>query len=436
MIPEDGIALAEIPRLYTALAETGAVALFVLLLRRRCGWALTAAGLAAAAAVLIALHTWAGTWPLSLWVPGMLGAAGVMIGALLALTRTDVRGAVHVAARAFLLAELAASLHAQIERFYLPDAGAASRAALLIGVYGTVLAAAWLAERRHVVDGALPEVSWRELVSALAMAAAVFAVSNLSFLTANSPFSGRLGSEIAYIRTLVDLCGYVLLYMQLSERHAQAARRDQEAMAQLVRHQHAQYAASRRAMEEIDRKYHDMKHHLQAIRAEADPAARHDLLGRLETSIQEYGDQVRTGNAVLDVVLASASRRARDAGVETSFVADGALLDFLDPLDLTAIVGNALDNAIEAASALPEGRLVQLAVFSRGDFTMLRVRNTYDGVLRRRAGRIVTRKSGQGHGYGLRNIEEAAERRGGVVSIDADDDWFTLQVLFPRAPRG
>lgn len=59
---------------------------------------------------------------------------------------------------------------------------------------------------------------------------------------------------------------------------------------------------------------------------------------------------------------------------------------------------------MEAASAVPEGRIVQMSVFSRGDVVMLRVRNTYDGVLLRRGDRILSRKKGRGHGYGLRNI--------------------------------
>lgn len=90
---------------------------------------------------------------------------------------------------------------------------------------------------------------------------------------------------------------------------------------------------------------------------------------------------------------------------------------------------------MEAASAVPEGRIVQMSVFSRGDVVMLRVRNTYDGVLLRRGDRIPSRKKGRGHGYGLRNIKAAAERHGGVVSTDADDEWFSLQLLFTAARR-
>nr|WP_243845459.1 ATP-binding protein [Microbacterium halimionae] len=116
-------------------------------------------------------------------------------------------------------------------------------------------------------------------------------------------------------------------------------------------------------------------------------------------------------------------------------VADGRLLNELSPLDLTAIVGNALDNAFEATLRVAdaEERLVKFSLFARNDFVMISVENTFDGVVSRRDGRIVTRKAGDEHGYGLRNIEAAAERYGGSMSLSSTDQWFSLRILLPRA---
>jgi sensor histidine kinase regulating citrate/malate metabolism len=177
-----------------------------------------------------------------------------------------------------------------------------------------------------------------------------------------------------------------------------------------------------------------MKHHLDAIRAETDPQLRTRLFDDLEGSIRDYGSQVRTGNRVLDVVLTAKTMYAREHGVDVFPVVDGGLIDFISPLDITAVLGNALDNAIDAAASLSDAdeRVVRVALFAQDDFVMLRVDNAYDGVLHRRDGRIVSRKGGQGHGYGLRNVESAVERYGGSVSITADERWFSLRVLFPR----
>ena len=426
--------LAEIPRLFTALAEWGACVVFIAIVRRRMRWLPTVGVALAGLAALVGLQLWADTLPLALWIPGMLGAALTMFALLFASLRITAVTAGYLTARAFVLAEFVASLHWQLERFYLPDAEGVARAAFLALVYGGVLVLAWLAERRHLTRGAEIEVGWRELVSALAIAAATFGISNLSFANANTPFSSRLGPEIFYIRTLVDLCGYIALYVQHEVRREMQTRRDAEAMSQLLRSQHDQYELSRRAIDEVSRKYHDMKHHLDALRAETDPGLRERMLDDLEESIRDYGAQVRTGNRVVDVVLTGKRLRANEDGVDVSYVADGRLLDFMSPLDVTAVLGNALDNAIEATKRIADAdeRLVRVALFAQDDFVMLRVENTFDGIVKRADGRIVSRKREAGHGYGLRNIEAAVERYGGSLSISADERWFSLRALFPR----
>jgi sensor histidine kinase regulating citrate/malate metabolism len=158
------------------------------------------------------------------------------------------------------------------------------------------------------------------------------------------------------------------------------------------------------------------------------------MLDEIEDSLRGYGAAVHTGNHVLDAILTAKRGFAKEHDVDVSYVADGALLDFLRPLDLTAIVGNAMDNAIEASRTLPDPdrRMVRLALFGHDDFVMLRVENTYDGIVQREHGRIVTLKSGEGHGYGLRNIETAVEAYAGTVTIVDGDEWFSLRLLFPR----
>lgn len=428
--------VAEIPRLHTALAEAGACAVFILLLADRFRPLATIALTLLGALLLVGIHLWVGTWPLMLWIPGMLVAFAGMFLLIKGLVRLTPQAAGYLAARAFVLAELTASLHAQLDRFYVSTMSPAARMVFLVLVYTVVLTIAWFAERRQFSRGDPPEVGARDLIGALSIAAVTFGISNLSFLNSRTSSSARLGLQIAAIRTLVDLCGYIALYVQHGQRRAQSARREAEAFAQMVRSQHEQHAISRRAMDEVNRKYHDMKHHLEAIRAASDPEMHGELLSSLEASIQDYGAQVHTGNRVLDSVLTAKRMHALESGVEVSYVVDGKLLNFIEPLDLTSILGNALDNAIEAATQLPEGRLLQLAVFAQDSFVMLRVENTFDGTVRRHNGQYLTRKREPGHGYGLRNIHAAVQHYDGSVSIDASPQWFALRILFPRPQDG
>lgn len=429
----DATAVADIPRLYTAIAEWGSCLVFVLIAARRLRWPATIAVLLVGLAALVGVQWVAGQLAVSLWVPGMLAATATMFALLYGALRVNAVTAGYLTVRAFVLAELTASVHWQLDRFY-GDAPDGVRIGMLVVVYGAVLTTAWVAERRHMPPGSHVQVGRTDLIGALAIGALTFGISNLSFISANTPFSGRLGPELLYIRTLVDLCGYIALYVQHEVRRGLHARREADAMSSLLASQHEQYEISRRAIDEVNRKYHDMKHHLDAARAESDPQVRLRILDDLETSIRDYGTQVRTGNAVLDAVLTAKQMYAQEKGIPLAIVADGRLIDALRPLDITAIVGNALDNAFEASARLaePERRMVKFSLFAHDDFVMIRVENAFDGEIARRDGRIVTRKSGEGHGYGLRNIEAAAETYGGTMSVAEEGDWFSLRVLLPR----
>ncbi len=430
-----GPVLAEIPRYLTALAEWGACVVYIVIARRRYG-ALSTLGLGAAGLVaLLGVQLWAGTLPIAWWIPGMLVAAGTMFGFVYAALDTSARGAGFVAARTFVLAELAASGYWQIDRFYAGQVDAFIQTTGALLVYAAVFALVGWAEHRQFTRQARLDVGGAQLIGAVAIAVATFGISNLSFVSVDTPFSGRFGTEILYIRTLVDLCGFIALHVQLRVHHEAVARRDAESMAQLLRSQHDQYEITRRSIDEVNRKHHDMKHHLDAIRSEQDASARSRMLDDLEDSIRRYGAVVRTGNHVLDAIVTAKLARAGERDIEVSVVADGRLLAFMRPMELTSLVGNAMDNAIEGASRLPAGalRMIRLAVFAQDDFTMVRVENTFDGLLLRDGDRIVTRQRGQGHGYGLRNIETAAAEYGGAVTVITDDRWFSLCVLFPAA---
>lgn len=70
-------------------------------------------------------------------------------------------------------------------------------------------------------------------------------------------------------------------------------------------------------------------------------------------------------------------------GIGLTCVADGALLDFMEVMDLSAVFGNALDNAIECEERIadPEKRLIHVSVSAQRDFVFIRFENYCEGSL-------------------------------------------------------
>lgn len=430
--------ISDIPRAYTALAEWSACLLYILLMAKRLSRPKLVATLAGGLVALYVVQTIAGKLPIEWWTFGMLASVAVMHALIFICTDKSPRSALYVTARAFVLAELMASLHWQFADFFGSDAHATTtsvrKVTLLVVVYSLSFAIAYVLERRRTPSERAWEASSRDTVIALAIAAVTFFMSNMSFVVADSPFSGREGLEIFYIRTLVDLAGFVALYAQQGQRLELQRAREVDAMSRLLRTQHTHYLDSKQNIDVVNRKYHDLKHYITAFRAERDPDAKAAYLNELEDSITGYAHLMDTGNTVLDTILATKSSVCTDQGITLTCVADGSSLGFMDPMSLAALVGNALDNAIESVLTLrdDERRLIQVAVYAKDSFVVMRFENYFEGSLEFADNLPRTTKGDSvHHGYGLMSMRQVAQEHGGSLTVQARDNWFVLSVLIP-----
>ncbi|WP_127841875.1 ATP-binding protein [Actinomyces wuliandei] len=444
-------ALPDIPRLWTALAEWGACLLYVLVARGRQhrparAVVVMAVVMAAALPALCAYHLGAGTLPTSLWLPGMVGAVALMWLILHLALGGPLRRCTYLVVRAFVLAELVASLQWQLSLSFsgsllpepflpeTPQAGAAALTLLLV-LDTLLLALVYLLERGRGHGTVVP--TSRFLVLSTAIAAITFAMSNLSFMTTASPFSARLGAEIFYVRTLVDLCGFVVLYAQLEQDREEQAAREVATVRALLRSQHDQYLASKRVTDVVNRRYHDLRNLVTAIRAETDPGLRRDQLDELEDSVRPYGAQYCTGNPVLDVILTDKGQACVEHGVTLTVMADGAAVGFVSAVDLATMVGNALDNAVEACAQVDEAdrRLVRVDLRTHQGLILLEVENTFatPPVFSADGSELVTSKEDPAaHGFGVTSIRHAAAAYGGEVTASVTQEGtFVLRVLLP-----
>ena len=432
--------LPDIPRIFTALAEWSACMVYILLMKKRLPRLSLALVIVAGLVLLTGLQLLAETLPLELWTLGMAMGVGAMYVLIYLCADVSLREAGDLVARAFVLAELVASLEWQLDVFFLrgEDATRPASIALLVGIYAIAFGTAYSAERRHFLKDHRVLVDYRTLVVTVGVAILTFMMSNLSFVKTNTPFSGPIGPEIFYIRTLVDLCGVVILFALRGQRLELQRAAEVNAVNVMLRNQRDRYLQSKHDIDAVNRKYHDLKHYIHAIRAETNPDARAGYMDQLEDSISGYETSaLDTGSNVLDTLLTAKSQQADRMQITLAAVADGTAIGFVDAMDLVTLVGNALDNAIEATSSLddPAQRLVRIAVYRQGGFAMIKVENVFRGVLQVVDGLPQTTKaSSLHHGYGLKNMRETAERYGGSLTAHAEDDWFVVRVLLP-SPR-
>lgn len=426
----------DIPRLYTAAAEWLSCLVFIAMLSPRGSkkkLAATAVCFLAAQAVFLEAT---GDVPMELWVPCMAAAFGLMLAFLFSCCEISLQEAVYFCGLAFVTAELMASLEWQMHCFLSvrTDLGMAGEAALLILFYGGICALVYKIFSQHMPESGKMGIRPREMWAAAIMVIAVFAVSNVSFLSLETPFNVDYGMDIMYIRTLVDGCGLAMLAAHFIQCGELRIRRELEAIQNVLDSQYRQYRQSKESIELLNYKYHDLKHQIAALRAEEDYKKREEFLDEMEKDISVYEAQSRTGNKVLDTVLTGKSLICARDGITMTCVADGTLLGFMDVKDICSVFGNALDNAIEYERGIEdrEKRLIHVSVSAQKGFLFLRFENYYEGEELPETGLPeTTKKNRDYHGYGLKSIRYTVQKYEGAVSIHTGDSWFELEILIP-----
>ena len=422
-------AVPDIPRLYTALAECLATLLYAQQLMPRYSARRSTVNSLIWMAGLAVFMQLTGSVPLMLWLPCMVAAIGSMYLFLWRTCETTPLEAGYYCARAFILAELAASVEWQLHCALWPRRTGRDPLAvlLLVLVYGVLFTAVYWMEKRRSTQPAKLHITPLGMLMAVIMAITVFAVSNLSFVNNN-----EATMSIRYIRTLVDLAGVLILTVQHEQLRESALHSELTAMDDVLRRQYEQYRQSKENIKLINRRYHELKVQIATIRAERDQAKQDAALAAMESDIRRYEAENKTGNPVLDTLLTAKSLYCQQHGINMTCVADGKLLDFLSTGEICTIVGTALDNATEsvAAEPNPEKKLIRVAIYAQNGFVMLRFENYCAQPVELGPDGLPLR-SAHG-GYDLKSVRAAAEAHGGTLTLHWENEWFTLRVLLPQ----
>lgn len=422
-------AVPDIPRLYTALAECLATLLYARQLVPRYSARHSTVNSLIWMAGLAVFMQLTGSVPLVLWLPCMVAAIGSMYLFLWRTCETTPLEAGYYCARAFILAELAASVEWQLHCALWPRRTGRDPLAvlLLVLVYGVLFTAVYWMEKRRSTQPAKLHITPLGMLMAIIMAITVFAVSNLSFVNNN-----EATMSIRYIRTLVDLAGVLILTVQHEQLRESALHSELTAMDDVLRRQYEQYRQSKENIKLINRRYHELKVQIATIRAERDQAKQDAALAAMESDIRRYEAENKTGNPVLDTLLTAKSLYCQQHGINMTCVADGKLLDFLSTGEICTIVGTALDNATESVAAEPdpEKKLIRVAIYAQNGFVMLRFENYCAQPVELGPDGLPLR-SAHG-GYDLKSVRAAAEAHGGTLTLHWEDEWFTLRVLLPQ----
>ena len=128
-----------------------------------------------------------------------------------------------------------------------------------------------------------------------------------------------------------------------------------------------------------------LKHQIAAIKqligsGSVAPALQ-SKISELEKAAKVYDDTVFTGNNILDSIITEQKVYCRNNSIQLDYVIDGGALNFVEPVDLYVIFGNAIDNAIESVLKIDDidKRIITIRAQSSGRFVSIQFENPYEG---------------------------------------------------------
>lgn len=189
------------------------------------------------------------------------------------------------------------------------------------------------------------------------------------------------------------------------------------------------YQTLRRTYEDNAKLYHDLHNHIETIyqcivQGNDEEALRY--CEQLRTPAGQISQTPWTGNKTTDCLISSKLAMAEQKQIRTAVNIEYPHNTNIRNADLTAILGNLLDNAIEAASQAPENlRFIRLTIRRINDMLIIKVENGYGVTPKQENGTLVTSKTDAAfHGWGLKSAQTAADRCSGTITTNYKDGVF------------
>ena len=284
----------------------------------------------------------------------------------------------------------------------------------------------------------------REFI-AVTVSTSVYFVLTLYCDTAYRIYGG-IGESGVFQRYLLPLLLFVTLNQILTYwlvfRESVRRKRDMEHQ-RFLEIQRLQYDKIAGEMEKTSRLRHDLRHHLNALGALNAQGRQEEITEYLKQYVAVY-DQLSkqnfSGDPVVDSVLEYYMALAGEANIPVKRQITLIGGTGVEPADMTVLLGNCLENALEALRQLPEGqRRLSIEIMPVNSMIVLRIQNTcgQSHLSGKPAGweDFVSSKGTDHQGVGLRSVTAIAEKYDGSAQFQCKDGVFTTRVILNPASR-
>lgn len=288
--------------------------------------------------------------------------------------------------------------------------------------------------RKHLRG--LPGVQWWKvgLLSLFGIAVSVGVVMMLQ--------GGSMEEHYARLAVIIGFAAaYVLgIHYMVNMLEKESEIQELRIVHERTRNQMNLYQSMRERYEQQRSFWHDYKNQLSCIQGMIESGQTSEALkyiSGLNGSLRSSEMCVNTDNVVVNVMLNRKYREACDQGIVMTMICGDLSGLMISEEDIVTLLGNLLDNAIEACGKIRQNKVIQFKMVVEDDQLVLSIRNPVEEALRIRDNRIVTSKRNkEQHGIGLKNVDSVIRKNNGTSVLKCEDGWFTFAAMIPMEAAG
>ena len=277
-------------------------------------------------------------------------------------------------------------------------------------------------------DLRLGKKEWIMIISVLVISFISIALVQTASAETNTYSVFLFFAEICSM-AVAAVCFYMTILLNKSQRESERLRLT--AQREEFKLQYAQNV--KKQYDEISQVRHDMKQTHSVVMSLLMEAKTDEAIGYMQKAakrISEFDVIIDVGNDFVNAILNAKLSEAKRNGIMVLCSADKNASG-IDEVDLCSLLGNLLDNAIEAcAKCFDRQRVIEIKIRMHEDKYLLEVENTAaENALENNKQLATTKDDVSMHGYGIKSIKSIAEKYNGMVSFSQDGDRFRSMVV-------
>ncbi len=228
---------------------------------------------------------------------------------------------------------------------------------------------------------------------------------------------------------LSNVCVYYLVHKIAKHNRIQS---EKELYQQLLRYEERRYADIGEGLNQIRKIRHDIKNQLVLVSSkleDSDIDGAKNLLEDITGNVNSVGNIVQSGNKIVDYIISTKLGTLKDATI----IVTGDIQDAISisDVDFSIILGNILDNAIEAAKKVQKPK-VELVFFKKDNYQNIIIKNSIErSVFEENADLKTTKEDSTRHGFGIKSVREIVAKYDGDIELFEDEEMFCVHIIFP-----